>query len=34
MESLIGFIIFAAIAAYAFRKQLMPFYNKYFGDKK
>tara|TARA_B110000046_G_scaffold184956_1_gene224984 strand:- start:1500 stop:1604 length:105 start_codon:yes stop_codon:yes gene_type:complete len=34
MESIIGFIIFAAVAAFAFRKQLTPFYNKYFGDKK
>jgi len=33
MESVIGFIIFAAVAAFAFRKQLAPLYNKYFGDK-
>jgi|TARA_R100000951_G_scaffold98934_1_gene89081 hypothetical protein len=34
MENAIGFIIFAAVVAFAFRKQLAPFYNKYFGDKK
>lgn len=33
MEDFLGFIIFAAIAAYAMRKQLITFYNKYFGDK-
>jgi hypothetical protein len=33
MESVVGFIIFAAVAAFAFKKQLMPFYSKYFKTK-
>tara|TARA_R110002167_G_scaffold361878_1_gene580575 strand:- start:234 stop:341 length:108 start_codon:yes stop_codon:yes gene_type:complete len=33
MESVIGFIIFAAVAGFAFRKKLVPLYNKYFGTK-
>jgi hypothetical protein len=34
MENAIGFIVFVAVATFAFRKQLTPLYNKYFGDKK